>query len=104
MGDAAGRASSEPQLRQARMIGWTRAKRPVEFTFGFRDPYIIDACLAPSHQAVAGELPLLVAMGPIPIAAVVMPFIGKAHGDPIAGKRPHVLDQTVVELALPFAR
>ena len=33
-----------------------------------------------------------------------MPLILKAHGDAILGKRPQILRQAVIELALPFAR
>src|SRR5258706_131847 len=103
MGDAVARASSESRLRQAGMTAGARAKRPMEFALGLRDTDIVDARLASSHQAVVSELPLLVAMGSIPISAVVMPFIGKANGNPVAVNSPHLLDQTVVELALPFA-
>src|SRR3546814_3271209 len=51
----------------------------------------------------SGEFPLLVAMAAIPLAAVVMPFIGEAHGDVVAGIGPDLLDQAVVHFALPFA-
>src|SRR5258708_2718327 len=103
MGDAVARASSESRLRQAGMTAGARAKRPMEFALGLHDTDMVDARLASSHQAVVSELPLLIAMGAIPIAAVVMPFIGKANSNPVAVKSPHLLDQTVVELALPFA-
>src|SRR5262249_45680272 len=39
-----------------------------------------------------------------PVAGIVVPFICKAHGDPVVAKRPHFLDQPIIELAIPFAR
>ena len=42
-------------------------------------------------------------MAAIPVAAVVMPFVGEAHGDAVVGECPDFLDQPVVELARPFA-
>src|SRR6266576_3168181 len=50
------------------------------------------------------EFPVLVAIAAEPIAAVVMPFIGKAHGDAVLAESPDFFDQAVIELALPFAR
>lgn len=65
---------------------------------------IVDAGDAAAHQAVGVEFPVLVAVGAIPMAAVVVPFVGKAHGDAVVAKAPELLDQPVVQLALPFAR
>ena len=50
------------------------------------------------------ELPVLVAVAAEPAAAVVMPFVGEAHGNAVVTERPDLLDQAIVELALPFAR
>ena len=36
--------------------------------------------------------------------AVVMPFVGEAHGNAIVVKGPNLLDEPVVELAVPLAR
>src|SRR5204863_9651562 len=49
------------------------------------------------------EFPILVAIAAEPMAAVVMPLIGEAHGDAAVAEGPHFLDQPVVELAVPFA-
>src|SRR5262245_14627437 len=38
------------------------------------------------------------------LAAVVVPLVGKAHGDPVPGEGPELLDETVVELSVPLAR
>src|SRR5262249_12263906 len=45
----------------------------------------------------------LVAVAAEPAAAVVVPLVGKAHRDAIAGEGPDFLDQPVVELAIPLA-
>lgn len=55
------------------------------------------------HQPVGREFPVLVAVGAKPLAAVVMPFIGKSDRDAIAGKGPEFLDQPIVQFARPFA-
>ena len=49
------------------------------------------------------ELPVLVAVGAEPLAGVVVPLVGEAHGDAVVGEGPELLDQPVVELALPLA-
>src|SRR5262249_55740110 len=49
-------------------------------------------------------LPVLVAIAAKPVAGIVVPFVCKAHGDPVVAERPHFLDQPIVELAIPFAR
>ena len=64
---------------------------------------IVDAGIAQPHQAVGIELPVLVAVGAEPLAAVVAPLVGEADGDAVVGKRPKLLDQPVVELARPLA-
>src|SRR5204862_6762037 len=37
-----------------------------------------------------------------PVAGIVVPLIHKAHGDPVAGERPELLDKPVVKLAGPL--
>ena len=65
---------------------------------------VVDAGDAQPHQPVLVEFPVLVAVAAEPVAAVVVPFIGEAHGDAVVAERPDFLDQAVVELAAPFAR
>src|SRR6185312_15286803 len=67
------------------------------------DPDIVDAGFAPAHQPVLIELPLLVAVGAMPLTTGIVPFILKAHRDAIAVERPEILDQAIVELVRPFA-
>ncbi len=35
------------------------------------------------HETLLVKLPVLVAVGPEPVSAVVMPLVGEAHGDPV---------------------
>src|SRR5262245_5526031 len=49
------------------------------------------------------ELPLLIAIGAMPLAAGIVPFILKAHGNAVVVKSPEILDQAIVELLCPFA-
>src|SRR4029077_16956982 len=86
------------------MIVGTPPERPVIFARALLDWQIVDAGDAPAHQAVLVEFPVLVAVAAEPGAAVVVPFIGEAHGDAVLAEGPDFLDQAVVELALPFAR
>ena len=64
---------------------------------------LVDAGDPPLHQAVRIELPVLVAIGAEPVAAVVAVFVGEADGDAISCVGPHLLDQPIVELPRPFA-
>src|SRR5712692_9411381 len=73
------------------------------FALALRDRQIVDAGDTPAHQAVLAELPILVAVTAEPAAAIVVPLIGEANGDPIVPVGPDLLDQAIVELALPFA-
>jgi hypothetical protein len=38
------------------------------------------------------------------VARIIVPFIGKANGNAIVAESPHLLNQSVVELTIPFAR
>src|SRR5687767_1180976 len=85
------------------MVVRARAERPEKFALACLDAHIVDARLATAHQARLVELPLLIAVGAVPVATVVAPFIGETHGNPIVRECPDLLDQPVVHLALPFA-
>ena len=76
---------------------------PAEAAILFGNLDIVDAGFAAAHQAVLVELPLLVAVGAMPLAGGIMPFVLEAHRDAVVVERPEILDQAVVELLLPFA-
>ena len=71
------------------------AQRPVELALAFGDRHVVDGGMAHGHQAVLVELPILVAIGAEPVAGVVVPFVGVAHGDAGVGVGPEFLDQAV---------
>jgi len=54
----------------------------------FDDGLFADARDAALHQSAGGELPVLVAIGAEPIAAVVMVFTREAYGDAVIRTRP----------------
>ena len=91
------------ELAQTWMIVRSTAERPMKFALAFLNRRVIDAGDAQAHQACLIELPVLIAIAAKPVAAVVVPFIGEAHGDAVVVKGPNLLDQAIVEFALPFA-
>src|SRR6266446_8327860 len=86
------------------MIIGAAAKRPVVLALALLDRKIVDARDAQTHQALLVELPVLVAIAAKPLSAVVVPLIGKSHGNAVLAKGPDFLDEAVVELAIPLAR
>src|SRR5882757_2976598 len=97
-------SNSNRTLSQSRHIGrpWP-GRRPMEAAILFADRDVVDAGLAPAHQPVRVEFPLLVAVRAVPLPALVMPFILKTHRDAVVMKCPEILDQAIVELSCPFA-
>ena len=49
------------------------------------------------------ERPLLVAVAAEPGAVRIMPLVGEAGGDAVAGEGPHFLDEAIIQLLLPLA-
>src|ERR1019366_5700489 len=81
------------------LLGWASAEDP---SLGLIDRQVVDAGLAPAHQAVRVEVPQLVAVAAPPLTVAIVALVLKAHRDPAVGKRPQILTQRVVEFALPF--
>lgn len=48
---------------------------------------VVDAGKTRVHQTTARELPVFITEGAKPITGVIVPFIGKAHGDPVVFER-----------------
>jgi hypothetical protein len=61
---------------------------PVISAIRFPDRKIVDAGEPALHQTVLAEFPILVAVGTKPVAGIIVPFVGKANGNAIAGERP----------------
>src|SRR6478609_413341 len=85
------------------MVIWPPSRGPVEFPLRFADRQVVDAGEAPLHVACGIELPVLVAVAAEPLAGVVVPFVGKAHRNPVSSEGPQFLDQPVIQFAGPLA-
>src|SRR3954447_21953356 len=94
---------SQPELAEPRVIVGSAALRPVEEALVLGDAQVVDAGVPAPHQPVVVEFPVLVAVGAVPVPRVVMALVGEAHGDAVALDGPQLLDQAVVQLALPLA-
>jgi hypothetical protein len=64
----------------------------VIFALALGDRQVVDASEASAHQTVLVELPVFIAVRAEPVAAIVMPLIGKAYRNPVVGKRPYFFD------------
>src|SRR5690242_19263754 len=64
---------------------------------------IVDAGDAPAHIAEFVKFPVLISVGAKPISRIVMPLIGKSHGDSVRLKRPKFFDEPIVEFFSPFS-
>src|SRR5437879_2418779 len=96
--------ASKRTLTQSRNIGRPWAGRgPMKTAVFFGDRDIIDAGFGAAHQAMLVELPLLVAVGAMPLPGIVVPLILKPHRDTVAVERPEILDQAILVLLRPFA-
>ena len=82
----------QAEFAQARMRIWTAAERPMIFSLRLLDREIVDGCVAKTHQAIVIELPVLIAIGAEPISGVIVPFVGKAHGNAISRVSPELFD------------
>src|SRR3954463_1512259 len=85
------------------MIVRTAPERPKEFAFAFGNWRIIDAGNTPPHQTALIKLPILVAIGTEPVAAIVAPLISEAHREAVFAEGPKLFDQAIVEFTIPLA-
>jgi len=97
-------SGSEPEIGKTRVSVGPTAERPLILAIRLANPQVVDAGVTPRHETVGGKLPVLVAVRAEPLSTVVVPFVGEAHRDPCVVKRPHLLDQPVVELPIPLSR
>src|SRR6202451_4069159 len=79
------------------------AERPAVLALVRKYRQVVYARHTHAHQAVLVELPVLVPVAAKPMSAVVVPLISEPHRDAVAGERPQLLDQAIIELAVPFA-
>lgn len=57
---------------------------------------IVDTRKAAAHQTILAKVPILVAIGAKPIAAVVVPLIGEAYRYAVLPEAPQLLDKPIV--------
>src|SRR5271170_926704 len=93
-GESGGRL--QPQIRQAGVVIGAAAQGPEVLPFGFLDRQIVDASKTASHETVRVEFPVLISIRTIPVAAVIMPLVGKAHGDTVFVEGPQLFDQSII--------
>src|ERR1700734_1718334 len=79
------------------------AERPTVLALVLEYRQVGDAGDTHTHQAVLVELPVLVPVAAKPSPTVVVPLVSESHRDTIARECPQLLDQAIVELAVPFA-
>ncbi len=62
--------------------------RPAVEPLFFLNCGIVYANVACFHQSGFIELPVFIPVRAVPLAGIVMPFVGEADGDTVRGKRP----------------
>lgn len=85
------------------MIGWPRPRWPVKETLAFHNGEVVDTGVTLRHQTIFVKLPVLIAVGAIPLPGVIAPLVGKAHRDTVVGEGPQFLDQPILQLPAPLA-
>ena len=75
---------------------------PEKLAGGLDNRHVVDAGLATSHQSTIVELPQFVAVRPVPLAGIIVPFVLETDCDPPVGKGPEFLDKAVLVLPAPF--
>jgi hypothetical protein len=93
---------SKAQIAKSGMIIRAAALRPMKEAVAFVDWQVIDAGVAFLHEAVLVEFPVFIAVRTEPFACVIIPFVGKAHGDVVACESPQFLNQPVFMFTCPF--
>src|SRR6185503_7270489 len=79
------------------------ARRPMVLALASGNGQIVDARDATLHESAIVELPVLVAVGAIPIARIVMPLVREPNGNAVALAGPEFLDEPILKLPRPFA-
>src|SRR5262245_29369685 len=95
--------TSEAEAAQTRIIVRSPTERPVKRPILLADRQVVDGRMACRHQPLRVELPVLVTEGAKPVAGVIVPLVRESNGDTIVLECPQLLDQSIVQLAVPFA-
>jgi len=73
------------------------------FALWFSNWKIIDIRQAQTHKTIVVEFPIFIAIGAKPVSGIIVPLVGKAHRDAIAGESPKLFYQSVAQFFGPFA-
>src|SRR6266403_2561586 len=84
------------------MVVWPAAQRPTKKPILFLDGKIIDAGVPDPREARRVELPILIAVRPIPLTGRVVRLVGKSHSDSVLREGPQLLDKPVVPFCSPL--
>src|SRR5215813_9576657 len=92
------------EVAQSRMPIGTATRRPMILALRFLDRKVVDGGKPCGHEPVVIKLPVLIAIGAIPVTRVVVPLVSKAYCDAVPSERPQLLDEPVVQFLGPLAR
>src|SRR5580698_9100932 len=87
----------QAEVAEPRMIRRTRPLWPVKLAVGLLDQSIVDGGVPVMHQPILAELPVFIAVGTIPFAGFIVPFVSESNSDPALIEGPQLFDQAVVE-------
>src|SRR4029077_10384752 len=88
---------------EPRVVVRAAPQRPVELAVLRADRKVVDARQPPRHEAARVEFPVFVAVGAVPLTAVVVALVRKPDADPILSEGPDLLDEAVIESPRPRA-
>mmetsp|Transcript_38117 Transcript_38117/g.91353 ORF Transcript_38117/g.91353 Transcript_38117/m.91353 type:complete len:205 (+) Transcript_38117:165-779(+) len=95
--------ASQAKVRERGVVIGAAAEGPAVEPVGLGDGDVVDRRVADRHQALRVELPVLVAVGAMPLTVLRVVLVCKAHGDAVLCVRPVLLDESVVQLLSPLA-
>lgn len=78
------------------MVIGPAAQRPVKLALRLLDGHVIDAGKTPLHESVGSEFPVFIAIGPEPVAGIIVPLVGVPDCDAMVSVQPELFDQPVI--------
>jgi hypothetical protein len=85
------------------MVVRAATQGPMELAVFGLDWQVVNAGKTALHKARLVKFPIFVSVAAVPVAGIVMPLVGKTHGNAVAGKGPQLLDKPVIQLLGPLA-
>jgi len=92
------------QCAESGVLVWASTQRPMKLAIGGHDWEFINTRVSGIHQPQIIEFPILVPIGTVPVAGVIVIFIGKSNSNPVLPECPQFLDEPIIQLPGPFAR